>query len=91
MKSAYEIAMERLEKQNPTRPLSNETKERLAEIDSLYVSKIAERKVFLEGQIAKCRGTSDEIDLRRQLTYEVARLEEESELKKEEVRKESLQ
>jgi hypothetical protein len=43
MKSAYELAMERLEKKAPTKKLSEKQKERIAEINSLYGSRIAER------------------------------------------------
>lgn len=82
MKSAYELAMARLEKEAPTQPLSPELKQELAELDNRYQAKIAERKVFLEGQIQLALGTSEETPLRRQLASEVARLEEEREEKK---------
>lgn len=81
MKSAYEIAMSRLEAKEPTVKLSDEKKAELAEIDSLYESRIAERKVFLEGEIRKADPITAE-DLRRQLASELSRLEEEREEKK---------
>lgn len=86
MKSAYELAMARLEKEAPSQPLSQEQKNELAELDSRYQAKIAERKVFLEGQIRQALGTSEESPLRRQLASEIARLEEEREDKKNAVR-----
>jgi hypothetical protein len=87
MKSAYELAMSRLEKSEPTRSLNDEQKKALAEIDSEYAARIAERKIFLEGEIVKA--FSDELtmhDLRRQLAGEIASLEEKRELKKERLR-----
>ena len=47
MKSAYELAMERLQKESPDQSLSEEKKAELAELDNLYKSKLAEREVFL--------------------------------------------
>lgn len=90
MKSAIELAMSRLEKEAPIQKLSEEQKRRLAEIDSEFTAKVAEKKVFLEGEIAKTSGdplAQDEI--RRQLASEIARLEEKREDKKEKIRKES--
>ncbi len=61
--------------------LSEAQRAELAEIDSLYESRIAERRVFLEGEIRKA--SPIEVDeLRRQLASEIARLEEEREDKK---------
>ena len=53
MKSAYELAMERLEKDSPVTALSDEQKAAIAEIDSLYQSKIAEKEVFLTDLIRR--------------------------------------
>src|ERR1044071_706442 len=44
MKSSYELAMERLNKNSPAVKLNPEQKQKLAELDSLYASKIAERE-----------------------------------------------
>jgi len=85
MKSAYELAMGRLEKSAPTVTLSPEMKAKIAEIDSEIGAKIAEKKIFLEGEIAKA--SPDEKDaIRRQLASEIARLEEKREREKEKVR-----
>jgi hypothetical protein len=87
MKSAYELAMSRLEKQDPTRTLTETQKAALAEVDSEITAKIAEKKVFLEGEIAKAAGDpSAQDDLRRQLAAEIARLEEKREARKEKIR-----
>lgn len=87
MKSAYELAMSRLEQGSPTRSLTEEQKKTLAEIDSEYDAKVAERKIFLEGEITKLSGDEGAIaSLRRQLASEIASIEEKRESKKEKVR-----
>ena len=85
MKSAYEIAMSRLESKSPTVKINAAQKTELAEIDNLYQSRIAERRVFLEGEIRKADPISKD-ELLRELASEVARLEEERESKKDKVR-----
>ena len=47
MKSAYELAMERSD-DGDGKPLTDQQKEQIAEIDSKYKAKIAERKIVLE-------------------------------------------
>jgi hypothetical protein len=92
MKSAYELAMERLAKSDPTAntPLSNEQKEQLAEIDRVYKGKIAEREIFLKQKLdeAMAAGKMEEIEnVQKQIASERARLEEEREDDKERVRR----
>lgn len=91
MKSAYELAMERLAKSDPSSaPISAEQKARLAEIDRVYQGKIAEREIFLKQQLqgALAAQNLDEADkIRQQIVSEKARLEEEREDEKERVRK----
>ena len=85
MKSAYELAMERLEKKEPTKKLSQRQKDRIAEINSLYGSKIAERETFLQGEIAKERLKGDVTavaQIQDQLARDVRRLHVEWEEKK---------
>jgi hypothetical protein len=90
MKSAYELAMERLAQAEPAaQPLRPEQKARLAEIDTLYQGKIAEREIFLRQKLeaATAAGEADAVDqLRRQLADERTRLEEERDEAKERVR-----
>jgi hypothetical protein len=89
MKSAYELAMERLQKASPSLSLTDEQKEELAELDSKYRAKIAEKELFLKDQIHKAQteGKVDDIDsLQKQLVSEVRRLQEECEAKKEKLR-----
>jgi len=91
MKSAYELAMERLAKSDPaTKPLSTEQKTRLAEIDRVYQGKAAEREIFLQQQLKGALGDQkfDEADkIRKQMAGEKARLAEECEEEKERVRR----
>lgn len=87
MKSAYELAMSRLEKSSPVRKLSDAQKAALAEIDSEIDAKIAERKIFLEPKIAQAAGDSlGQEQLRRELASDIASLEEKREKKKNAVR-----
>lgn len=91
MKSAYELAMERLAKADPAAaPLSAEQKARLAEIDRVYQGKVAEREIFLKQQLDAALGAQkfDDADkIRKQIANEKARLEEEREDEKERVRR----
>lgn len=90
MKSAYELAMERLEKKAPVMKLTDDQKAQLAEIDSQFHAKIAEKELFLKEQIAKAGGANkfDEMEqLQQQLATEKRRLEEDRENKKEKLRK----
>jgi hypothetical protein len=93
MKSAYELAMERLAKSEPQeKPLSPDQKARLAEIDTVYKGKWAEREVFLKGQLEKAlaEGDADAAEqVRTQLAREKVRLEEEREEEKNRIRRES--
>ena len=89
MKSAYELAMERLQKGSPTITLTPEQKAELAEIDSSFNAKIAERKIFLTDQITKAAaaGKFDDVEsLEKQLAVDVRRLQEDCEQKKEKLR-----
>ena len=52
MKSAYELAMERLNKTAPSKKLTDNQKKRIAELESEYKAKIADREIFLNGEIA---------------------------------------
>lgn len=91
MKSAYELAMERLAKSDPSanQPLTAEQKTRLADIDRVYQGKTAEREIFLQKQLndALAAGNAEEADkIRQQLANEKARLQEEREAEKDRVR-----
>jgi hypothetical protein len=89
MKSAYELAMERLQKTAPSVVLTDEQKSQIAEVDGNFRAKIAEREVFLKDQIAKARssGKGEEVgELEKQLALEVRRLQADCEEKKEKLR-----
>jgi hypothetical protein len=94
MKSAYELAMERLAKSDPdtAKPLTAGQRSRLAEIDQVYQGKIAEREIFLRQKLdqALAAGNAEETEqVRRQMASEKTRLEEEREDEKERVRRQS--
>jgi hypothetical protein len=89
MKSAYELAMERLQKNAPTVVLTDEQKQQIAEIESTYKARIAEKELFLKDEIRKARakGELGEAEsLEKQLSVEVRRLQEDCEAKKEKLR-----
>lgn len=89
MKSAYELAMERLERQSPSSQLSAKQKSEIAEIESACRAKIAERELFLKGEIAKAQTAGkleDAESLQNQLAMDIWRLNEECETKKAKVR-----
>ena len=89
MKSAYELAMERLEKKAPSVSLTDEQKQQIAEIDSTFKARIAERELFLKEQISKAQaaGNLEEADtLQKQLTIDIRRFQEDAEAKKDKLR-----
>lgn len=91
MKSAYELAMERLAKSDPAagRALSAEQKARLAEIDRVHQGRWAEREIFLKQRLdaALAAQQLDEADkIRQQIANERARIEDEREEEKERIR-----
>jgi hypothetical protein len=92
MKSAYELAMERLAKSDPNsdRPLTAEQKARLAEVDRVYQGKLAEREIFLKKQLndAYADRKAEEVQkIKQQIASERARIEEEREEEKERIRR----
>jgi len=92
MKSAFELAMERLQKNAPTVTLTEEQKAEIAEIESSALAKVAEKELFLQGEMAKekARGNLEELEsLQKQLNHEVARIRENAEGKKERVRQQT--
>lgn len=87
MKSAYEIAMSRLETESPTVKLTDAQRAEIAEIDNQSLAKIAERRIFIEDEIKAAAGDRLALDqLQQQLASEIRRLEDECETRKERVR-----
>ena len=89
MKSAYELAMERLNQQAPSVKLTAEQKAKLADLDSLYKSKIADREILVKGQLEKAadKGDAEAYEqLEKQLVSDRKSLNAELEERKERVR-----
>jgi hypothetical protein len=89
MKSAYELAMERLQKQSPTVKLSAVQKAELADLDSQYAAKVAQREIGLKDEIAKAESAGDleeAAKLRGRLQAEKQKLQAELEDKRQRVR-----
>lgn len=81
--------MERLEKESPSIKLTDDQRSQLAEIDSLYKSKMAEKELLLKDQIQReqAAGKFKEVEsLQQQLSSELRRLAQECESKKQNVR-----
>ena len=78
--------MDRLKNAAPTTRLTAEQKKELAELDSLYAAKIAEREITLRREIAQVNDPEKEEALRNQLVSERKKIQAELEEKKELVR-----
>jgi hypothetical protein len=92
MKTAFELAMERLSKNAPTVKLSDETKKQLAELDSIYAAKLAQRELLVNAELAKAQisGEFETLEqLQKQLVSDRKTLEAEKEEKKELIRKQN--
>jgi hypothetical protein len=90
MKSAYELAMERLNKTAPAAKLTGAQKAELAELDSKYAAKIAEREIALKDEMAKLSVAGDVEKaeaLRQQLANDRKKLQTELEDRKDAVRR----
>jgi len=89
MKTAYELAMERLSKASPTNKLTERQKKDIAELESKYKAKIAERELLVERERVKAidRGEFDELEkLEKQLVSDRKSLQQELEERKEKLR-----
>ncbi len=82
--------MERLQKQAPTKSLTAAQKAEIADLESLYKSRIAQLEISIgdEIQAAQASEEYEKVDeLKSRLVQQRARLEEEREEKKERVRR----
>ena len=89
MKSSYELAMERLSKASPSTKLTDKQRAELAEIDSKYAAKIAERELLLQDEYKKAvaKGDVEAVEqIEKQLVSNRKTLEAEKEEKKDKVR-----
>ena len=90
MKTAYELAMERLQKTAPVVKLTDGQKKQLAELDSKYAAKIAGREISLKDEIAKAAaaGDAEKVEaLQQQLVKERKSLQAGLEGEKEQIRR----
>jgi len=89
MKSAYELAMERLNKTAPVEKMTEAQKRQIAGLSEKYQAKIAEREIFLKDQITEAvgKGAYEDVEqLEKQLASERRALAGELEEKKEAIR-----
>lgn len=90
MKSAYQLAMERLEASDPGVLLTEEQKARIAAIEAKCKADIAAKELLLQGELAKVAAagsTEEAAQIRRQLADEIRRFEEKRDREKEAVRR----
>lgn len=91
MKSAYELAMERLSQQAPARKLSAAQKKRIAELDSVSLAKIAQLDLSTQDELTRWAAAGDVEKIqetRARFSIEKRKLEAELEEKKERIRSE---
>jgi hypothetical protein len=84
--------MERLSKSAPTPKLTAEQKKQIAELESKYAAKIAERELFVKGEIVKAveKGDAEALEqLQKQLVSDRKSLQAELEEKKAKVWRDS--
>jgi len=90
IKSALEIAMERLEKkEGRPRTLSDEQKEALSEVEQKLQARIAEEEILTGQKLAEVRARGDleeAAQIESWKNEEVARLKREAERRKEQIR-----
>lgn len=85
MKSAFELAMERLGGELQT--YSDEQKAELAEVDSLYDSKVAQAKMDADARLKAAAGDPEKVNqIRSDLPVELASISEKRERRKNELR-----
>lgn len=86
MKSAFELALERTG--GKLREISEEKKQKLAEIDKLYQSKLAEAQLSADQRLAKENDPAKAEEIRNGLVTELASIRDRWEREKEKVRNE---
>jgi hypothetical protein len=89
MKSAYELAMERLNKSEPIAKLNTKQKAEISELESRYAAKIAEQEIMLKDQITAANQAGDwekRKELEGQLVHERKKLRGDLDEKKDAVR-----
>ena len=83
MKSAYERAMERMEAESgPVKKLSEDGKQRIAEIDKRLDAKIAELKLACEAKLPTASSHEEAQTLQKELATDIAASEQQREEEK---------
>lgn len=88
MKTAYELAMERLNKAAPMAKLTAQQKKDIAELESKYKAKLAEREISLKDQMTEAAAGGDHEKMQKleqELVNERKKLQAELEEKKDKV------
>ena len=86
MKSAYEIALERLEKESgPAQKLTDAQRDAIAEIDKRFDARIAEERLHLDGRLSQATSAEEVAQIRSELTDVVNSLEAKRDKEKEAV------
>ena len=86
MKSAYELAMERLEKEDgPAKKLDDGQKEQIAGLERLSQAQIAEQKMAFEIRIANAMDIDEVNKLRAELTEKIASIEKNRDAEKDNI------
>lgn len=89
MKTAYELAMERLSKATPTVKLTASQKQQIVELESKCKARIAEREIHLREQMDQANAAGDAekaAKLEQELAADRRKLQADLEAKKEAVR-----
>ena len=86
MKSAYEIAMERLAKEaGPARTLTDAQRARIADINAMYDAKVAALRLEFDAKMSGAASAEEARQLQANLADELAALEDRREREKESV------
>ena len=84
MKSAYELAMERLEKTSgPAKKLSDEQRAEIAHIEKVYEARLAETRLDFDQKMGSAASVAELEELQQQLSQKITELEQERDRKKE--------
>jgi hypothetical protein len=89
MKTAYELAMERLNQSAPSVKLTEEQKARIAELERQYKAKIADREISAKTALDKAAEKGDAVEfeqVEQQLVHDRKKFQSELEEKKAAVR-----
>lgn len=77
MKSAYEIAMARLEKDSgPSKRLTEEQKAQIAEIDNKYEARLAEQRLAFDAKLGAAASFEELEKLKEEMAQTLASIEE---------------